>query len=255
MRWNAGGERRRPKILYLADRNILVDDPKDNRFLPFGDARHKIEGGRVVKSRDMYFAIYQAIAKDEARPRLGKGSQRLRALRIVSQGFPMPGLTTERTVFLPRNLPPTPKTTAARLRSIVKSARDVMRKDKGLSGDLDRLPMLTWIMFLKFLDDMENIRTVEATLAGEVYHPVIAPPYRWRDWASAEDGISGDDLRAFINQDESTLPDGSRGPGCSSTCAPCRAATAAAARRSSPPSSAASATAWRAATCCATWST
>src|SRR6185503_12908474 len=47
-----------------------------------------------------------------------------------------------------------PLTTAQRLSSIVKSCRDIMRKDKGLNGDLDRLPMLTWIMFLKFLDDM-----------------------------------------------------------------------------------------------------
>ena len=70
MRWNVRGEHRRPKILYLADRNILVDDPKDNQFIPFGDARHKIEGGMAVKSRDMYFAIYQALAKDEARPGL-----------------------------------------------------------------------------------------------------------------------------------------------------------------------------------------
>ncbi|MCP4164574.1 MAG: DEAD/DEAH box helicase family protein [Chloroflexi bacterium] len=70
MRWNRRGEHRRPKILFLADRNILVDDPKDNMFAPFGDARHKIEGGEVVKSRDMYFAIYQAIAKDERRPGL-----------------------------------------------------------------------------------------------------------------------------------------------------------------------------------------
>lgn len=70
MRWNTRGEPRRPKILYLSDRNFLVDDPKDNRFIPFGDARHKIEGGKVVKSRDMYFAIYQAIAEDEARPGL-----------------------------------------------------------------------------------------------------------------------------------------------------------------------------------------
>ena len=46
-----------------------------------------------------------------------------------------------------------PLTTAQRLSSIVKSCRDIMRKDKGLNGDLDRLPMLTWIMFLKFLDD------------------------------------------------------------------------------------------------------
>ena len=49
-------------------------------------------------------------------------------------------------------------TTAQRLGSLVKSARDIMRKDKGLNGDLDRLPMLTWILFLKFLDDHEAIR-------------------------------------------------------------------------------------------------
>ena len=51
-----------------------------------------------------------------------------------------------------------------------------MRKDKGLSGDLDRLPMLTWIMFLKFLDDMESIREAEAKLAGEPYHPPSPRP-------------------------------------------------------------------------------
>ncbi len=44
-----------------------------------------------------------------------------------------------------------PLTTAQRLSSIVKSCRDIMRKDKGLNGDLARLPMLIWIMFLKFL--------------------------------------------------------------------------------------------------------
>ena len=57
-------------------------------------------------------------------------------------------------------------TTAQQLGSIVKSARDIMRKDKGLNGDLDRLPMLTWIMFLKFLDDMEQVRETEAALAA-----------------------------------------------------------------------------------------
>lgn len=50
----------------------------------------------------------------------------------------------------------TPLTTAQRLGSLIKSARDIMRKDKGLNGDLDRLPMLTWILFLKFLDDLED---------------------------------------------------------------------------------------------------
>ena len=66
--WNRTGEHRRPRILYLSDRNILVDDPKDKMFGPFGDARHKIENGEIVKSREMYFAIYQAIAANANRP-------------------------------------------------------------------------------------------------------------------------------------------------------------------------------------------
>jgi type I restriction enzyme R subunit len=53
----------------LADRNVLVDDPKDKIFTPFGDARHKIEG-EAVKSREMYFGTYQAIGRDEHRPGL-----------------------------------------------------------------------------------------------------------------------------------------------------------------------------------------
>lgn len=65
--WNKSGEPRKPRILYLADRNILVDDPKDKTFTPFGDARHKIESGEIVHSREMYFAIYQALAESENR--------------------------------------------------------------------------------------------------------------------------------------------------------------------------------------------
>ena len=65
------------------------------------------------------------------------------------------------------------QTTAQRLDGIIKSARRIMRKDKGLSTDLDRLPMLTWIMFLKFLDDMERVEEVNAELAGTEYQPVI----------------------------------------------------------------------------------
>jgi type I restriction enzyme, R subunit len=71
-RWNRTGEYRRPKILFLADRNVLVDDPKDKTFAVFGDARFKIEGGKINKGREMYFAIYQALAKDTNRPGLYK---------------------------------------------------------------------------------------------------------------------------------------------------------------------------------------
>ena len=106
-----------------------------------------------------------------------------------------------------------PVTTTQRLGSLIKSARDIMRKDKGLNGDLDRLPMLTWIMFLKFLDDMEHLREEEAALEGSRFRQLLAPPYRWRDWAAKEDGITGPELIAFINQDETVRPDGSKGAG------------------------------------------
>lgn len=106
-----------------------------------------------------------------------------------------------------------PKTTAQQLSSLIKSARDIMRKDKGLNGDLDRLPMLTWVMFLKFLDDLEQIEEARAELAGKPYKTAIEPPYRWRDWATRKDGITGDELIAFINQEEAVRPDGKRGPG------------------------------------------
>lgn len=88
-----------------------------------------------------------------------------------------------------------------------------MRKDKGLNGDLDRLPMLTWIMFLKFLDDLELQREGEAKLAAKKFKPAIDPPYRWRDWAAKSDGITGDELLAFINNEETTLPNGRKGAG------------------------------------------
>jgi type I restriction enzyme M protein len=106
-----------------------------------------------------------------------------------------------------------PMTTAQTLGSVLKTARDIMRKDKGLNGDLDRLPLLTWIMFLKFLDDLEQQRQDETKLASKKFRPAIEPPYRWRDWAANPQGITGDALLSFINQDETRRPDGKKGPG------------------------------------------
>src|SRR5271166_5119965 len=115
---------------------------------------------------------------------------------------------------LARVAAPAPElTTAQALGSVVKSARDIMRKDKGLNGDLDRLPLLTWIMFLKFLDDLELQREDAAQLAGKKFRPAIEPPYRWRVWAANPQGVTGDELLSFINQDECRRPDGKRGQG------------------------------------------
>lgn len=106
-----------------------------------------------------------------------------------------------------------PKTTAQRLDSVIKSARNKMRKDRELKTDLTRLPTLTWLMFLKFVDDMERVHEDEAVLAGEPYRNLIDPPYRWRDWAANPAGITGPDLLAFINAERTVRSDGTQGPG------------------------------------------
>ena len=57
--------------------------------------------------------------------------------------------------------------TKASLSSLIKSARDIMRKDAGLNGDLDRLPQLSWILFLKCYDDLEMRREEDAKLSRQ----------------------------------------------------------------------------------------
>src|SRR4051794_36721580 len=109
--------------------------------------------------------------------------------------------------MIPTPLPPSATATGSvsttrDLSRVIDSARSTMRKDKGLSGELDRIPVLTWILFLKFLDDWELIREDEALLSGSSHRPICQPPYRWRDWAAPDDGITGDELIDFVNHDE-----------------------------------------------------
>ncbi len=89
-------------------------------------------------------------------------------------------------------------TPQAKLASIIKTARDAMRKDAGLNGDLDRIPQLAWLLFLKAFDGLEQNREV----VERKYHPVIAAPYRWRDWAAdSVNGRTGQQLVDFVNDE------------------------------------------------------
>lgn len=88
----------------------------------------------------------------------------------------------------------------AKLASVIKSARDTMRKDAGLNGDLDRIPQLAWLLFLKAFDGLEQNREVTEHNA----RPAIEAPYRWRDWAADPNGPTGEGLLIFVNH--SLLP-------------------------------------------------
>ena len=91
----------------------------------------------------------------------------------------------------------TPTSPQTKLTSVIKSARDFMRKDAGLNGDLDRIPQLAWLLFLKAFDGLEQNREVTETK----YRPAIEAPYRWRDWAADPNGRTGDVLVKFVNDE------------------------------------------------------
>jgi type I restriction enzyme M protein len=98
-----------------------------------------------------------------------------------------------------RGKPAPPTTPQAQLSGVIKTVRDTMRKDAGLNGDLDRIPQLAWLLFLKAFDGLEQRREI---VQGSGFTAAIGAPYRWRDWAADPvDGRTGEALIDFVNID------------------------------------------------------
>ena len=81
------------------------------------------------------------------------------------------------------------------LSTVVKSIQDIMRQDSGVDGDAQRISQLTWLLFLKVFDALEE----ELELTRDEYTSPIPPSMRWRNWAADPEGITGDDLLDFVN--------------------------------------------------------
>jgi len=79
--------------------------------------------------------------------------------------------------------------------SIIKNVRNIMRQDRGVSGDAQRLEQLGWLLFLKILDDKDQ----ELELIRDRYQSVIPAKFQWRHWAADPEGITGEELILFID--------------------------------------------------------
>jgi type I restriction enzyme M protein len=90
------------------------------------------------------------------------------------------------------------------LGTTIKAIQDIMRKDTGVDGDAQRIGQLVWMLFLKILDDRE----VEKEDTRKRYRSPIPDALRWKSWAADPEGITGDELLAFVN---GTLFPGLRG--------------------------------------------
>lgn len=91
-----------------------------------------------------------------------------------------------------------------------KNIDDILHKDAGCSSELDYVEQSSWILFLKYLDDLERARKVGAELSNAKYTSIIQGKYRWTQWAvpRTTDGkvdynkaLTGDDLKDFVNKD------------------------------------------------------
>lgn len=91
-----------------------------------------------------------------------------------------------------------------------KNVDNILRKDAGCSSELDYTEQTSWMLFLKYLDDLEHERSLEAELLGKTYQPILDKKHRWNNWAAPKnaDGkfdhnnaITGDDLINYVNND------------------------------------------------------
>src|ERR1700758_1305359 len=81
------------------------------------------------------------------------------------------------------------------VRTTVKSIQDIMRQDSGVDGDAQRISQLCWMFFLKIIDDQDQ----QLELMQEGYGSPIPNELQWRTWAANPEGITGDELLAFVN--------------------------------------------------------
>lgn len=89
-----------------------------------------------------------------------------------------------------------------------KNIDDILHKDAGCGSELDYVEQTSWILFLKYLDDLEKDRATAAELTGKTYTPIIDKNFQWAVWATpkGKDGklnhhkaLTGDDLTDFVN--------------------------------------------------------
>ena len=89
-----------------------------------------------------------------------------------------------------------------------KNIDDILHKDAGCGSELDYIEQTSWVLFLKYLDDLEKDKATAAELTGKTYTPIIDTDYQWSVWAAPKDSegkldhhkaLTGDDLADFVN--------------------------------------------------------
>jgi len=90
-----------------------------------------------------------------------------------------------------------------------KNIDDILHKDAGCGSELDYVEQTSWVLFLKYLDDLEQDKQTAAELVGKDYTPIIESKFQWTTWAAPKlenneidyNALTGDDLLDFVNNE------------------------------------------------------
>jgi len=114
----------------------------------------------------------------------------------------------ERPARRPRAARGSSSSTASSFETAFRAIDDCLRKEAGCGTELDYTEQTSWLLFLKYLDGLEDDKAAVAALEGRSYSPILEEPYRWNSWAAPKNAsdqldhhaaLTGDDLRDFVN--------------------------------------------------------
>ena len=150
-----------------------------------------------------------------------KGKKADLLARLVACYQPSPKAASQSNKTAPTKTKPLAKKPPSFLKSTQKKAKnnlmfeqtfknidDIFHKDAGCSSELDYTEQSSWMLFLKYLDDLEYTKSQEAELLGEAYQYIIDEPHRWGSWAAPKDehgefdhnnALTGDDLMDYVD--------------------------------------------------------
>jgi len=218
--WHPEGNELPAPLIYAAENPLSDAGPSDDLADEFLGALEALGGsagnGRLWETLEWDEASYEAVKADLLSRRLivsGRGRGGSVALADGSEQevsgngqAPSPAPRT-RTANGTRTAASS-STTPSSFEQAFRAIDDCLRKEAGCGTELDYTEQTSWLLFLKYLDGLEDDRAAVAALEGRSYSPILEEPYRWSRWAAPKNAsgqpdhhaaLTGDDLRDFVN--------------------------------------------------------
>jgi type I restriction enzyme M protein len=203
-------------LTYAAENPLSDAGPSDDLADEFLGALEALGGsagnGRLRETLEWDEASYEAVKADlQSRRLIVPGRGRGGSVALADGSAVEASGNGQPTTRAPRTRAPNGSCAALAPSSFEQAFRaidDCLRKEAGCGTELDYTEQTSWLLFLKYLDVLEDDRAAAAALEGRAYSPILEEPYRWSRWAAPRNAsgqldhhaaLTGDDLRDFVN--------------------------------------------------------